>query len=93
MALAALKPADAAGTVPHTHACDPLAARRRALRIGKDILGLLEDLQKSVRAAAAAEAVDDLGALDDAGTSLKNVLGEIQLRAHSELAKLDRLRH
>jgi hypothetical protein len=73
----------------------PLAECRRALRLGKDILGLLDDLHASVRAAAADEPIPaaDLNDLAEAESSLKTVLGEIQLRAHCELAKLDQSRH
>lgn len=76
---------------------DTLAERRRALRIGKDILGLLDDLHASVRAAAASAnepiPAADLDDLAEAEACLKSVLGEIQLRAHSELGKLDPQRH
>ena len=70
---------------------DPLAERRRALRIGKDILGLLEALHSSLRASSTAETIApaDLAAIEPAVASLRNVLGEIQLRAQSELDKLD----
>jgi hypothetical protein len=73
----------------------PLAKCRRALRLGKDILGLLDDLHASVRAAAADEPIPaaDLNDLAEAEAGLKTVLGEIQLRAHCELAKLDPSRH
>lgn len=74
---------------------DPLAERRRALRIGKDILGLLEDLHMSVRAGHAAAQIPsaEIPDLELAEASLKTVLGEIELRAHSELSKLGRERH
>ena len=73
----------------------PLAECRRALRFGKDILGLLDDLHASVRAAAVNEPIPaaDLDDLAEAEACLKSVLGEIQLRAHCELAKLDQSRH
>jgi hypothetical protein len=84
-----------AETVAPREAHHPLAECRRALRLGKDILGLLEDLHASVRAAAADEPIPaaDLDDLAEAEASLKTVLGEIQLRAHCELAKLDQSRH
>jgi hypothetical protein len=81
-------------TPPHS-ASHPLSECRRALRIGKDILGLLDDLHASVRAAAASEPIPaaELDALAEAEACLKNVLGEIQLRTHCDLAKLDTSRH
>jgi hypothetical protein len=65
---------------------EALAQRRRAVRIGKDILGLLEDLRLSLDAIDP----DDVAESEPADVCLKNVLAEIQLRAQSELAKLDR---
>ncbi len=95
MASASMKSESPAPAHAPSHPHDPIAERRRALRIGKDILGLLEDLHASVRAACAPEQIpaDDLADLEEAEACLKNVLGEIQMRAHSELAKLDRSRH
>jgi hypothetical protein len=81
-------------TTPQS-ASHPLAECRRALRLGKDILGLLEDLHASVRATAADEPIPaaDLDDLAEAEACLKSVLSEIQLRAHCELGKLDPSRH
>ncbi len=81
--------------VPPRGSSSPLAECRRALRIGKAILGLLDDLHASMRAAGTSEPIQavDLDDLADAEASLKNVLGEIQLRAHCGLAKLDASRH
>ena len=81
-------------TTPHG-APHPLAECRRALRLGKDILGLLDDLHALVHAAAANEPIPaaDLDDLAEAEACLKSVLSEIQLRAHCELAKLDQSRH
>jgi hypothetical protein len=95
MARAAIKSIEPSPAVLPASAHDPLAVRRRALRIGKDILGLLDDLHMSVRASHAAEQISsaDLADLEDAEASLKAVLGEIELRAYSERAKLGRERH
>lgn len=83
-----------AAVAPHG-ASHPLAECRRALRVGKDILGLLDDLHASVRATAANEPIPaaDLDDLAEAEACLKSVLSEIQLRAHCELGKLDPSRH
>lgn len=85
---------DEPAIAPHGTA-QPLAECRRALRIGKDILGLLDDLHAAMRASAASEPIpaSDLDDLADAEACLKSVLGEIQLRAHCELPKLDTSRH
>jgi hypothetical protein len=83
----------AIGTFLNRQIGDPLAERRRAVRIGKDILGLLEDLRLSLHATGAFDTVSADGPSEIAPTNacLKNVLSEIQLRAQSDLAKLNRI--
>ena len=84
-----------AAFAPHSTS-HPLAECRRALRLGKEILGLLDDLHTSLRASTASDEpipAADLDDLAEAEACLKSVLSEIQLRAHCELAKLDTSRH
>jgi len=76
---------------------DPLSAKRRAVRRGHSLLGLLEDVKLGLLAGRlspakleqlAAVAGEACGDVDD--PRLEAVLAEIELRARVELAKFGR---